>query len=159
MATAERSDLRVRAERLLGRAAGPALRISLGVVFVWFGVLKVVGDSPVAELIKATLPWVAQGFLVPALGWVEIALGVAVLVGRPAKLALIAVAAHLVGTFLVFVQAPSMVLSDGNPLLLNGNGEFVLKNLVLVCAALVLFTQAGQATGTDWANRKKPSGS
>ena len=155
-----RSDLRIRAERLLSRVTLPALRISLGVVFVWFGVLKVVGDSPVSELIGATVPWADQGFLVPALGWVEMALGAALLVGWAARPALVVVAAHLAGTFLVFVQAPSMVLSDGNPLLLNGNGEFVLKNLVLVCAALVLLTRPDQAAGgTDWANRKKFSGS
>jgi uncharacterized membrane protein YkgB len=81
--------------------------------------------------------------LVPALGWVEIVLGLALLVGRPIRLALVAVAAHLTGTFLVFVQAPSLVMTEGNLLLLNGNGEFVLKNVVLVCAALVLLAQAG----------------
>jgi uncharacterized membrane protein YphA (DoxX/SURF4 family) len=147
-------------ERVLNRVTQPALRISLGVVFVWFGLLKVIGDSPVAELVRATAPWADQGFLVPALGWVEIVLGAALLVGRPIRLALIAVAVHLAGTFLVFVQAPSLVLTDGNPLLLNGNGEFVLKNLVLGCAALVLLSLSGQGGGgTDWANRKKSSGS
>jgi putative oxidoreductase len=147
-------------ERALDRGTRPALRISLGVVFVWFGALKVFGDSPVAELVSATVPWADRGFLVPALGWVEIVLGAALLVGRPVRLALIAVAAHLAGTFLVFVQAPSLVLTDGNPLLLNGNGEFVLKNLVLVCAALVLLPLSTQdRKGTDWANRKKSSGS
>jgi putative oxidoreductase len=150
----------VRVEQVLNRVTRPALRISLGVVFVWFGVLKVIGDSPVSELIGATVPWADQGFLVPALGWVEIALGAGLLVGRPIRLTLAAVAVHLAGTFLVFVQAPSMVLTDGNPLLLNGNGEFVLKNLVLVCAALVLLALSGQdRDGTDWVNRKKSSGS
>ncbi|MEO6088293.1 MAG: DoxX family protein [Umezawaea sp.] len=149
-----------RVEQALNRGTRPALRISLGVVFVWFGALKVFGDSPVAELVSATVPWADRGFLVPALGWVEIVLGAALLVGRPIRLALIAVAAHLAGTFLVFVQAPSLVLTDGNPLLLNGNGEFVLKNLVLVCAALALLPLSTQDSGgTDWANRKKSSGS
>jgi putative oxidoreductase len=149
----------VRVERALNRVTRPALRISLGVVFVWFGALKVFGDSPVAELVHATLPWADRGVLVPALGWVEIVLGAALLVGRPIRLALTAVAVHLAGTFLVFVQAPSLVLTDGNPLLLNGNGEFVVKNLVLGCAALVLLSPSGQGGGTDWANRKKSSGS
>ncbi len=146
------AGVKVAVEQVLNRVTRPALRISLGVVFVWFGVLKVTGDSPVSELVGATVPWADQGFLVPALGWVEVALGAALLVGRPVRLTLIAVAAHLAGTFLVFFQAPSMVLTDGNPLLLNGNGEFVLKNLVLVCAALVLLALSGQ-------DRKEPSGS
>lgn len=133
---------RARVERVLSRTALPALRVSLGLVFVWFGLLKVVGHSPVADLVHATLPWADERLLVPVLGWVEIAIGVALLAGRPRRLALLAVAVHLAGTFLVFVQVPGLVISGGNPLLLNGNGEFVLKNLVLICAALVLFNQA-----------------
>jgi uncharacterized membrane protein YkgB len=130
-----------KAERLLARVALPALRISLGLVFGWFGVLKVVGDSPVADLVHATLPWIDQGVLLPVLGWVEIVLGLALLAGQPRRVALVAVAAHLAGTFLVFLQAPAQVMSGGNPLLLTGNGEFVLKNIVLICAALVLLSQ------------------
>lgn len=133
-----------RAERLLARVALPALRISLGLVFGWFGMLKVAGDSPVADLVHATLPWIDQGVLLPVLGWVEIVLGLALIAGRPRRVALVAVAAHLAGTFLVFLQAPAQVISGGNPLLLTGNGEFVLKNIVLICAALVLLSQTGR---------------
>ena len=131
-----------RAERRLRQVSLPALRISLGLVFVWFGTLKVVGDSPVAELLHATVPWVDPHLLVPILGWIEIVLGLALLAGQPRRLALLAVAAHLTGTFLTFIQAPSQVITDGNPLLLTANGEFVLKNLVLICAALALLGQA-----------------
>jgi putative oxidoreductase len=138
------SALGNRAEEVLRRAALPALRISLGLVFVWFGALKVFGDSPVAGLIRATLPWIHSDLLVPALGWVEIVLGLALLASRSRRLALIAIAAHLTGTFLVFVQAPSWVISGNNPLLLTANGEFVLKNLVLISAALVLLTQTAR---------------
>ncbi len=120
-----------RAERTLARVAVPALRISLGVVFVWFGALKVLGDSPVAALLHATVPWVPPGFLVPALGWVEVVIG----------LALLAAAVHLTGTFLTFLEAPALMVSRGDPLLLTADGEFVCKNLVLICAALVLLNR------------------
>jgi putative oxidoreductase len=122
----------------LGVLAVPALRISLGLVFLWFGLLKVFGDSPVADLIGATVPWVDPGLLVPVLGWIEVGLGLALLAGRPRRLALLAAAAHLSGTFLTFIEAPSQMIRDGNPFMLTASGEFVLKNLVLICAALVL---------------------
>ena len=134
-----------RAGQVLERVAVPALRTSLGLVFVWFGVLKVLGRSPVADLIGATVPWVNPHLLVPALGWVEVVLGLALLAARPRRLALVAAALHLAGTFLTFVEAPSMVISDGNPLLLTANGEFVLKNLVLICAALILLGRSGRS--------------
>lgn len=135
-------------EILLQRLTPLALRMSLGLVFVWFGMLKVVGDSPVAELVHATMPWASQRLLVPALGCVEIVLGLALLAGRPRRLALAAVAAHLAGTFLTFIQAPQMVIVGHNPLMLTGNGEFVLKNLVLICAALLLLSQSAPRDAT-----------
>ncbi|MFI9009150.1 DoxX family protein [Actinosynnema sp. NPDC053489] len=128
--------------RRIERWSLPGLRISIGVVFVWFGLLKVTGSSPVAELVGAAVPWVDRGLLVPALGWFEVVLGVALLLGRLPRLTLGLVVAHLAGTFVVFVQAPALVMTGGNPLLLTANGEFVLKNVVLICAALVLLGQA-----------------
>ncbi|MEU5691938.1 DoxX family protein [Actinosynnema sp. NPDC020468] len=132
------TDVAVRRTRVLDRYAMPALRWAIGLVFVWFGLLKVIGESPVAELVKATLPFVPGGFLLPALGWFEIALGLVLVWGRFRGPALTVAAAHLVGTFLVFLQAPGMVVVGGNPLLLTASGEFVLKNLVLICALAVL---------------------
>jgi spore maturation protein SpmA len=39
----------------LRRVAVPVLRISLGVVFVWFGLLKIFEVSPVSELVARTV--------------------------------------------------------------------------------------------------------
>jgi uncharacterized membrane protein YphA (DoxX/SURF4 family) len=132
-----------RLQGALPRLAVPALRISLGLVFLWFGLLKVFGDSPVAGLVGATVPWVDPGLLVPVLGWIEVGLGLALLAGRPRRLALLAAAVHLSGTFLTFIEAPGQMIREGNPFLLTASGEFVLKNLVLICAALVLLGRPG----------------
>jgi hypothetical protein len=52
----------------LRRVAVPLLRISLGIVFAWFGLLKVFEVSPVAEFVSRTVYWVDPQFFVPALG-------------------------------------------------------------------------------------------
>jgi len=128
---------------------GPtALRLSLALVFVWFGALKVTGDSPVEGLIGATLPFLSSDVSVPALGVVEIALGLAVAVGRAPRVVLVVLARHLAGTFLSFVTAPGLMVVDGNPVLLTADGEFVLKNLVLISAALVLVGREARAART-----------
>ena len=44
----------------------------------------------------------------------------------------------MVGTFLVFVVLPDVAFLDGNPLKLTVEGEFVLKNLFLLTAGLVV---------------------
>jgi len=128
---------------------GPlALRLSLALVFVWFGMLKVTGDTPVEGLIGATLPFLSSDITVPVLGVVEIAIGLAVAVGKAARVVLLVLAGHLVGTFLSFATAPGLMVSDGNPLLLTADGEFVLKNLVLISAALVLVGREARGSRT-----------
>jgi putative oxidoreductase len=134
-------SLRERGFALLRRAAPLLLRGSLGLVFIWFGALKLLGDSPVQGLIAATLPWFSIGIVMPVLGWVEVVIGVSLLIGRPRRLTLVALAAHLTGTFLTFVIAPQLMVRHGNPMLLTADGEFVLKNLVLITAALILLAR------------------
>ena len=120
------------------RVAPMALRVSLALVFVWFGALKVAGDSPIAALVAATVPWLAPALLMQMLGGVEVLLGVGLLLGRAQRLLLLLLAAHLSGTFLSFVMAPQLMFQHGRPMLLTADGEFVLKNLVLISAALLL---------------------
>ena len=118
-----------------------ALRVLLGAVFVWFGALKVAGSSPVHELVARTLPWFPGRTVVPVLGALELALGVALMIGLLPRVVLPVLVAHLAGTFLTFAMVPAMMFRDANPLLLTEDGEFVVKNLILISAGLVLLTQ------------------
>jgi len=45
---------------------------------------------------------------------------------------------QMAGTFLVLVLRPELAFQSGNPLLLTVTGEFVIKNLVLIAAGLVI---------------------
>jgi putative oxidoreductase len=132
------------------RVAPTLLRMALAVVFVWFGALKFTGASPVRTLIGATLPFINPDIAVPALGGIEIAIGLAVAAGALPRITLLVLAGHLTGTFLTFVTA-SELMWGSNPLMLTSDGEFVVKNLVLITAALVLiahYTPRGQHRAT-----------
>ncbi|MFE4834110.1 DoxX family membrane protein [Arthrobacter sp. NPDC056691] len=124
--------------QVLRLAAMPSLRFLLGVVFMWFGALKVAGVSPVAGMVAGTLPWADPHVVVTVLGGVEVLLGVLVVTGIALRLALPVLAAHLCGTFLTFVMLPGLMFTQGDPLLLTADGEFVMKNLVLIGATLAL---------------------
>jgi putative oxidoreductase len=139
------SDLERRTVALLRRVAIPLLRVSLGLVFVWFGALKVFNVTPVGELVAGTLPFVDPTWFVPMLGAVEVALGVGLLLGRMITAVCAVLVAHLCGTFLVLVMQPQLAFQDGNPLLLTTIGEFVIKNVVLISAALVLAARMREA--------------
>jgi hypothetical protein len=54
--------------QLLDRASPMLLRISLGIVFVWFGALKVGGVSAVGGLVAATVPFLDSAWFIPVLG-------------------------------------------------------------------------------------------
>jgi uncharacterized membrane protein YkgB len=123
---------------LLRRWSVPVLRISLAVVFIWFGALKILDVSPVLELVASTVYWVDPDWFVPALGVVEVLVGVGLLFRVGMRLVLAVLFAQLVGTFLVFVLLPDIAFQDGNPLALTTEGEFVMKNLVLLAAAMTL---------------------
>jgi uncharacterized membrane protein YkgB len=122
----------------LRRTAVPMLRVSLGLVFVWFGLLKVFDVSPVASLVARTVYWVDPDAAVTVLGVFEAFVGTMLLLGWALRLTLLLFVAQMVGTFLTFVILPEVTFRHGNPLLLTVEGEFVVKNLVLISAALVV---------------------
>ena len=125
---------------LLRTVAIPLLRISLGIVFVWFGALKVFDVSPVSDLVGRTVYWVNPDWFVPALGALEMFIGLMLLLGRLMRLTLFLLVAQMAGTFLTFLVLPEVTFRHSNPLLLTVEGEFVVKNLVLISAAMVVGT-------------------
>ena len=131
----------------LRRVAVPLLRISLGIVFVWFGLLKIFEVSPVAEFVARTIYWVDPDLFVPALGVFEVTVGVLLLLGKMMRLTLLLFVLQMAGTFLTFFILPNVVFQHGNPLLLTVEGEFVVKNLVLIAAGLVVGTTVRRKPG------------
>jgi putative oxidoreductase len=132
---------------VLRRWAVPVLRVSLGVVFVWFGLLKILDVSPVADLVASTVYWFDRDTFVTALGVFEVAVGALLLLGRALRFTLLLFVLQMIGTFLTFLILPEVTFRDGNPLLLTVEGEFVVKNLVLISAALVVGTTVRRRDG------------
>ena len=123
---------------LLRRWSVPILRISLAVVFIWFGTLKILGNTPVYGLVVSTVYWVDPDWFVPALGAVEALIGLGLLFRFRLRLVLAVLFVQLVGTFLVFVLRPEIAFQGNNPLALTTEGEFIVKNLVLLAAAMTV---------------------
>ena len=130
-----------RVEPILQRNSLAALRIAIAAVYVWFGALKVAGTTPVRELVEATTPWSDPSWFVPAMGIFEVALGLWLMTGRGLRVALPLFVAHMIGTFGVLVMVPDIAFQDGNPLRLTVEGEFVVKNLVMLAAIIVVATR------------------
>jgi uncharacterized membrane protein YkgB len=132
---------------LAGRIGAPALRLALAVTFLWFGALKITNDTPVAQFVADTVSWIpglGGAWFVPFLGVVEVLLGAALLFNRGLRVVLPLLFAHLTGTFLALVTQPDVTFQDGNPAMLTTEGEFVIKNFVLLGAVLVLYGIQGR---------------
>lgn len=65
-------------------------------------------------------------------------MGLGLLFGVALRVVLFLFWLQLAGTFLVLVVRPDLAFQGGNPFLLTTLGEFVIKNLVLIAAGLVV---------------------
>jgi putative oxidoreductase len=119
------------------------LRLSLASVFFWFGALKVANVSPIGELLKATIPFLAGPPYLQIFGIVEITIGAGLLVDRLARQATALMILHLLGTLSLIAIAPSVMFAPAFPVL-TMNGEFVLKNVVLITSAVVILLSRPQ---------------
>lgn len=115
-----------------------ALRVSVALIFIWFGALKVFDVTPVTDLVGNTVYWVDPDWFVPALGVVEVLVGLGLLFRVALRTVLALFALQMLGTFLVLIVLPEVSFQDGNVFKLTVEGEFVIKNLVLLAAGLVV---------------------
>jgi putative oxidoreductase len=113
------------------------LRFSLASVFLWFGLLKVANVSPVIGLLKGSFPFLAASPYIEMLGMAEIVIAVGLVIDKLSKQATVLMILHLLGTLTVVIVAPGLIFAPAFPVLTMG-GEFLLKNLVLITAGLVI---------------------
>jgi uncharacterized membrane protein YphA (DoxX/SURF4 family) len=88
------------ATRWMARYGLRLLSISMGLVFVWFGALKLVGMSPAEPLIRATLdflPTVLVNPLIVLLAIWEITIGVGFLSGKARRVVLVMLLLQMAG--------------------------------------------------------------
>lgn len=113
------------------------LRLSLAFTFMWFGLLKVVGMSPAAELVKNTVYWLPPDVFLPILGWWEAAIGFFLLWRPLIRVSLLLLFLQMPGTALPLILLPSVCFTQP-PLGLTMEGQYIIKNLVLISAAIVV---------------------
>lgn len=114
------------------------MRIGLGIVFFWFGALKLFpGLSPAEELVRNTTYFVNPDWFIPVLALWEMAIGLGLMLGRFLRLTLLLLFLQMPGTALPLVVLPEAVWTQF-PYGLTLEGQYIIKNLVLIGAGLVL---------------------
>lgn len=115
-----------------------SLRVAIGIIFLWFGILKIADQSPVVSLIQTAYPFMPEPFFIRFLGAWEAVVGIGLISGVALRATLVLFLAQMSGTLSALVLAPSLFFAHGNVLLLTTEGEFVAKNIVFITAGLVV---------------------
>jgi uncharacterized membrane protein YphA (DoxX/SURF4 family) len=119
------------------------LRISLGITFFWFGVLKFFpGLSPAQTLATNTIDQLTFGLITPNVSiyilaaW-ETAIGLGLMFGVFLRATLLLLFLQMLGTLtpLVLFPAETFTAIPHAPTL---EGQYIIKNLVLISAGLVV---------------------
>ena len=119
------------------------LRISLGIVFFWFGVLKLFsGLSPATDLATRTIDVLTFGALSPTIAidvlavW-EMLIGLGLLTGVAMRATLALLFVQMLGTITPIFLFPELVFTR-IPYAPTREGPYIIKTLVLISAAIVI---------------------
>jgi uncharacterized membrane protein YkgB len=114
------------------------MRLGLGVVFFWFGALKLVPSlSPAEDLVRQTIYFVDPDLFLPVLAVWEMLIGLGLITGKWMRLTLLLLFLQMPGTALPLVLLPEVTWT-AFPYGLTMEGQYIIKNLALIGAALVL---------------------
>lgn len=119
------------------------LRISLGIIFLWFGVLKFFpGLSPAQELAMATVGQLSFGLVSPTVAiyvlaaW-ESLIGLGLIAGVFMRGTLLLLFLQMIDTIMPIFLFPGVVFARV-PYAPTLEGQYIIKNLVLISAGLVI---------------------
>jgi len=135
--------LEARVIAFLARFAIPAMRIGLGVVFLWFGALKFFpGLSPAEDLAGRTIETLTGGIVpsataLPILAAWECLIGLGLLSGRFLRATLLLLAIQMAGTFTPLLLFPEEAFTRF-PIAPTLEGQYIIKNIVLIAAAMAV---------------------
>ncbi len=114
------------------------LRYSLGVIYIWFGILKPFGLSPAQELVENTVYWFDNPkTFIPILGWWEVVIGLTMCIKSLIRVSIFLLFIQMPGTFLPLILLPEVCFSNF-PFGLTLEGQYIVKNLIIISAALVV---------------------
>ena len=124
--------------RFMARHGVTFLRISMGIVFFWFGVLKLTPElSPAETLIRESITFFSMSWFLPLLAVWEMAIGLGFITGRFMRLTILLLFLQMPGTISPVFLRPDLVFTQF-PFGLTLEGQYIVKNMVLISAALVV---------------------
>jgi len=115
-------------------------RIALFIIYFWFGLLKVIGQSPASELVRGLfektlshVPLLSFGIFIALFGLFEMLIGILFIIPGKERLALRLFFIHMVMATLPLFTMSGIWTRIFVPTL---EGQYIIKNLALIACAL-----------------------
>jgi uncharacterized membrane protein YphA (DoxX/SURF4 family) len=121
----------------------PLLRYSIGIIFLWYGMLKFFqGASPAEDLAINTIDKLTFGlfspkFIIISLALLETLIGVGLIFNLFLRETLLLLYLQMIGTFTPIFLFPGEVFTTF-PYALTLEGQYIIKNVVIVSAGIVI---------------------
>jgi len=120
------------------------MQISLGLIFLWYGALKLFdGVSPAQELATTTISILSFHMIAPDLsikliGIWEIIVGLGFILGVGLRYVFVLFFLHMLGTFTPLVILTDVTFTQA-PYAFTLVGQYIMKNIVFVLAGLCIY--------------------
>ena len=121
--------------------APTVLRVTLGFVFLWLGITKLLDPAPIRGVLAGSYAFLASDPIVYILGGLEILTALLLFLGIGLRFVGVLILLFFVGTLSIFfIESASMFSAVGFPAL-NVTGEFFFKDVSLAGIALMIIAQ------------------
>ncbi len=124
--------------RFFTKISVPAARIGLFIIFFWFGLLKILGFSPAAGLVRAlfeeTLRYPSFDVFYILFGLFEILIGILFLVPWAVRAVIPILLIHMMITFLPLIFLPDIAWRQMFVPTLEG--QYIIKNIAIIITAI-----------------------
>lgn len=127
----------------MGKIGIPLMRVSIGIIFFWFGALKFFdGLSPAQTLAIETIDLMTFGIftekvIIYGLATWEVLIGIGMLFNLYIKQTIILLILQMAGTFMPVFLFPGEVFNIF-PYSLTLEGQYIIKNLVVISGAIII---------------------
>jgi len=126
--------------KILRKIWNPLARLSIFIIFFYFGFLKVIGLSPANPLVEAllsrTLSFIPFSFFIKFFGLFEMLIGLFFIIPKIERLAILLLIIHMVIVALPLILLPQITWQKF--LVPTLEGQYIIKNLAIITLALVI---------------------
>lgn len=120
------------------------IRLSLGIIFLWYGMLKFFPTlSPAEELATKTIDIMFLGLINPLLSikllaLLEVSIGIGFLFGFYTRIVTIVFIGHMICTFAPLFLLPELSFTHA-PYAFTIVGQYIVKNIVFILAGILIY--------------------